>query len=142
MNINFKILNLFLSTKDIIRPHILKLIFVAPALDYQVNYSIGKKEKIAKKQGYYLGEKNTKFSYEYFVDERKHKVFKLLKKWDIPKLFIHGQKDPFVNYECSFKINKKCKNSNFVLIDNGDHSFHDEKAMQELLQLVISYIKS
>ena len=122
--------------------NILKLIFIAPALDYQVNYLVGKKEKIAKKQGYYLGEKNTKFSYEYFVDERKHKVFKILKKWDIPKLFIHGKKDPFVNYECSIKINKKCKNSNLVLIDNGDHSFHDEISMQELLQFVISYIKS
>ena len=123
------------------RFNILKLILIAPALDYQVNYLKSKEEKIAKKQGYYQRNLNSiKLSYEYFVYERKYKVFKILKKWNIPKLFIYGKIDPYVDYECSIKINEKCKNSNLILIDNGDHSFHDEEAMHELLKELINFI--
>ena len=100
-----------------------------------------KKEKIAKKKGFYQGENNWKFSYDYFVDERKHCAYKELYKWDVPKLFIHGTSDPYVNYKSSLKVSKKCKNGKLLLMQNGDHGFHNEEHMEKALNKTILFVK-
>lgn len=94
----------------------------------------GKQEKIAKKQGFYQGENGWKFPYEYFKDERRYKAYKNLYNWNVPKLFIHGTRDPYVNVSSSINISKKALNSKLVLIKNGDHGFHDIENMNEAIQ--------
>lgn len=100
-----------------------------------------KKEKIAKKNGFYPIEKGWKLCYEYFIDIKQYLDYSQIKKSNIPKLFIHGTKDPYVDYKYSIKMNKKCKNSKLILINGGDHGFHDENNMQEALTNTINFIK-
>lgn len=111
------------------------------ALDYfrKILNLPSKKEKIAKKQGYYCIEKGIKLSYNYFVDERKYFAYKNLYKWDVPKLFIHGTNDSYVNYKSSVKVSKKCKNSKLILIKNADY-VHDEYSMNLALKETINFI--
>ena len=85
-------------------------------------------------------EKGVQLSYDYFVDERKYFAYKNLYKWDVPKLFIHGTDDLYVNYKYSLKVSKKCKNSKLILIKNGDHGFHDEISMTLALKETINFI--
>ncbi len=122
--------------------NIKKIILWYGALDYfRTIFNLpSKKEKIAKKKGYYLIEKGVKLSYDYFVDERKYFAYKNLYKWDVPKLFIHGTNDLYVNYKSSLKVSKKCKNSKLILIKNGDHGFHDEISMTLALKETINFI--
>ena len=122
--------------------NIKKIVLWYGALDYfRTIFNLpSKKEKIAKKQGYYCIEKGIKLSYNYFVDERKYFAYKNLYKWEVPKLFIHGTKDPYVNYKSSIKVSKKCKNSKLVLIQNADHGFHDENSMNLALKETINFI--
>ena len=131
------------SLIDTNRFNIKKIILWYPALDYGRGiFNIpSNKERQAKKQGYYTIEKGCKLSYEYFVDERKYRAYKNLSKINIPILFVHGTNDPYVNYISSIKVSKKCKNSTIVLINNGDHGFHDENNMEEALQKTIIFIQ-
>ena len=128
---------------DNIKYKINKLIFWYGALDYgrKIFNLPNEKERVAKKQGYYEGEKGWKFPYSYFVDERKYITYKKIIKNNIHKLFVHGTKDPYVSYKSSVNINKKCTNSKIVLIENGDHGFHDEKNMKEALEKTLEFIK-
>lgn len=100
-----------------------------------------KKERIAKKQGYFEGEHGWKFPYKYFKDERKYRAYRNLYYWNVPKLFIHGTKDPFVNYNSSVMVSKKSLNSKLVLIKNGDHGFHNEENMKEAIEVTKNFIK-
>lgn len=100
-----------------------------------------KKEIKAKREGFYPIEKGWKLSYEYFIDIKQYLDYSQLKKSNIPKLFIHGTKDPYVNYKYSIKMNKECKNSKLVLIEGGDHGFHDKNNMKEALMNTINFIK-
>lgn len=100
-----------------------------------------KREKIAKKNGFYQIENGCKLSYEYFVDERKYATYKTLPKINIPLLFVHGINDPFVRYQSSLNTSKKCKNAKLVLIDKADHGFHNEEHMVEALNKTIEFIK-
>lgn len=101
-----------------------------------------KKEKIAKKIGFYRGENNWKFSYEYFLDERKYCAYKELYKWNVPKLFIHGTSDPYVNFKSSVKVSNRCLNSELLLIENGDHGFHNDEHMKLAIDKTILFIKN
>jgi pimeloyl-ACP methyl ester carboxylesterase len=120
-----------------------KLILWYPALDYGRGiFNIpSKKEKLAKEQGFYQFEKGCKLSYEYFVDERKYRAYKNLYTKDCYKLFIHGTKDPYVSFLSSKKISRKCKNSKLILIENADHSFHEELHMEKALEETVKFIK-
>lgn len=100
----------------------------------------GKKERQAKKTGYYKIENGWKLSYEYFKDERKYRAYNVLKRMNIPLLFVHGTNDPYVTYKSSIKTSKKCKNSKLILIPGGDHGFHNEDHMNEALTKTISFI--
>ena len=67
-----------------------KLVLWYPALDYGrgiFNFP-SKREKIAKKLGFYQIEKGCKLSYEYFVDERKYKAYRNLYKSGCQKVKI------------------------------------------------------
>ncbi len=122
--------------------NIKKIVLWYGALDYfRKPFNLpSKKEKMAKKEGYYCIEKGIKLSYNYFVDERKYFAYKNLYKWNVPKLFIHGTNDPYVNYKSSLKVSKKCKNAKLVLIKNGDHGFHDEESMKLALKETLNFI--
>lgn len=125
------------------RFNIEKIILWYPALDYGrgiFNFP-SKKEKEAKKTGFYQIEKGCKLSYEYFVDERKYCVYKELYKKDCPKLFVHGTADPYVSFVSSKKISRKCSNSKLILIENADHGFHEESHMEKALEETIKFIK-
>ena len=124
--------------------NIKKIILWYGALDYfrKIFNMPSKKEKIAKKQGYYQIEKGIKLSYNYFVDERKYFAYKNLYKWDVSKLFIHGTNDSYVNYKSSLKISKKCKNSKLILIKGGDHGFHTEDDLKFAIQETINFIQN
>lgn len=117
-----------------------------PALDYGrmgikglINLP-GKKELVAKKQGYYVMESGKKLSYEYFKDERNYLTYKHLEKKDIPLLFVHGTKDIHVPCESSIKISKLCKNSELFLVNGGDHGFHDDNSMIEAVNVTNSFL--
>ena len=121
-----------------------KVVLWYPALDYGrglFNFP-SKKEKIAKRTGYYQIENGGKLGYEYFKDERNYRAYKNLYKLNIPLLFIHGTSDPYVSCDYSININKKCKNSKLILIDGADHGFHTEQHMSEALNHTIQFIKN
>lgn len=121
-----------------------KIILWYPALNYRRGiFNIpSKKERKAKKIGYYVIEKGYKLSYEYFVDERKYRAYKNLNKMDVPILLIHGTKGPYIDYKYSVNISRKCKNSELFLIENGDHGFHEENNIKQALDKTIYFIKS
>ncbi len=123
--------------------YISKIILWYGALNYKFKlFNLpSHKEKIAKKQGYYPIEKGIKLSYDYFVDERKYFADKNLSKWDVPKLFIHGTNDPYVNYKSSVKVSHKCQNAQLILIKNGDHGFHNEECMNLALEETLKFIQ-
>ena len=120
-----------------------KMIFWYPALDYGrgIFNLPSKKERIAKKLGFYPIEKGCKLSYEYFVDERKYKAYKELYVKNCPKLFIHGTADPYVSYVSSKIISKKSLNSKLILIENADHGFHEKSHIKKALEETIKFIK-
>lgn len=122
--------------------NIKKIVLWYGALDYGrgILNLPGKKEKIARKQGFYQGEHGWKFPYEYFKDERKYKAYKNLYHWNVSKLFVHGTSDPYVNVSSSIKISKKSLNSKLVLIKNGDHGFHNIDNMNEAIKETEKFI--
>lgn len=120
-----------------------KLILWYPALDYGrgiFNFP-SKKEKEAKKIGFYKIENGCTLSYEYFFDERKYCAYKELYKKSCPKLFIHGTSDLYVPFSHSKKISEKCVNSKLILIENADHGFHEDLHMKEALSETVKFIK-
>lgn len=129
------------SLVDYKKFNITKLVLWYGALNYKKSILPSEKEKIAKKQGYYEIENGNKLSYEYFIDEKKYNAFKKLKSWNIDKLFIHGDKDPFVSVNSSIKISEKSPNSKLVIIKNGNHGFHNDKNMEEALKETIKFLK-
>lgn len=131
------------SNVDLSKHNIKKIILWYAAIDYGrglLNIP-SKKEKIAKKNGFYPIENGWKLSYEYFKDERNYTTYKKLQTINIPILFVHGAKDPFVTFKSSLSTSKKCKNSRLHLIDGGDHGFHNEENMKEALDITIDFIR-
>ncbi|MBR3161455.1 MAG: alpha/beta fold hydrolase [Bacilli bacterium] len=132
------------SNVDLNKYNIKKIILWYPAIDYGrglLNIP-SKKEKMAKRQGYYPIENGWKLSYEYFKDERKFATYKRLQKIDIPLLFVHGTSDPYVSYKSSLNTSKKCKDAKLHLIEGADHGFHNEDHMKEALEVTLNFIKN
>ena len=132
------------SNVDLNEYNIKKIILWYPAIDYGrglLNIP-SKKEKIAKRDGFYPIENGWKLSYNYFKDERKYTTYKVLQKIDIPILFVHGTKDPFVNYKSSLNTSKKCRNATLHLIEDADHGFHNEEHMKEALDITLKFINN
>ena len=128
------------SLVDYKRFNIVKLVLWYGAFNYKTSILPSKKEKIAKKQGYYEIEKDKKLSYEYFSDEKKYNAVNKLKSWNIDKIFIHGDKDQFVKVNSSVKISKKSPNSRLVIIRNGNHGFHNDENMEKALKETINFL--
>lgn len=132
------------SNVDLNSYDIRKIVLWYSAIDYGRGlFNIpSRKERIAKKQGYYPIENRWKLSYEYFKDERKYTTYKRLQKIDIPLLFVHGTFDRYVSYKSSVNTSKKCKNAKLHLIDGADHGFHNDEHMKEALEVTLNFIKN
>ncbi len=130
------------SLVDYHEHNIVKLILWYGALDYGrgVLNIPSKKELEAKRKGFFQIENGCKLSYNYYKDERKYKAYKNLYNWNVKKLFIHGDKDPYVKCSSSVNVSKKCKNSKLVVIEGGDHGFHKDECMIEALKETLKFI--
>ena len=132
------------SNIDLNKYDIKKIVLWYPAIDYGrglLNIP-SKKEKMAKKDGFYPIENGWKLSYDYFKDERKFTTYKRLQKIDIPLLFVHGTSDLYVSYKSSLNTSKKCKDAKLHLIEGADHGFHNEDHMKEALEVTLNFIKN
>ena len=132
------------SNVDLNKYDIKKIILWYPAIDYGrglLNIP-SKKERVAKKKGFYLIENGWKLSYDYFKDERNYRTYKLLQKISIPLLFVHGTSDPYVSFKSSLNTSKKCKNATLHLIEGADHGFHNDEHMKEALEITMNFIKN
>ncbi|NLC48095.1 MAG: alpha/beta hydrolase, partial [Tenericutes bacterium] len=130
------------SLIEIEKYNVIKIILWYPSLDYNRTWMnlAGKKEKYAKKIGYYQFKNGTKLSYEYFKDERSYYTFKELRKQNLPVLFVHGTNDHYVEVKSSIKVSKKCKNAKLFLIEGGDHGFHKDDDMIKALNITVEFL--
>ena len=104
--------------------------------------------KIAEKGGYYTSKSmNTgeefKFGLQLFKETYKYKPYDYLMKCNLPKLFVHGDKDSVLPYKLSEDVSNKCNNSTFKLIKNGEHTFMNSDAtINEAIEVTIDFIKN
>lgn len=78
-----------------------------------------------------IGSSKFRVGKELFVELRKLKPWKELKKIKIPILFIHGDKDEHVPYEDSVKYANLLKTAKLKTIYGAKHGFHDNKMHAE-----------
>ena len=87
--------------------------------------------------------KEFKFGLELFKETYKYKPYENLSKCNLPKLFVHGNKDSALPYELSETISSKCNNSIFKLIKNGEHTFMNLKEIiDEAVKETIDFINN
>ena len=104
--------------------------------------------KQAEKDGYYTSRSmNTaeefKFGLELFKETYKYKPYENLIKCNLPKLFVHGDKDSALPFKLSETVSKQCSNSIFKLIKNGEHTFmNSNTAINEAIDVTINFIKN
>ena len=133
--------------------NVLGLISWYGALDYfgtieEDSFFSEEHKKIAERNGYFeIKSKRTGKSFRLGKDLYKEiyslTPYKELVKVDLPVLFVHGLEDQMVPYDLSVKISKECKNSQLVLIENGDHTFdNDSKALSDAIDASINFIKT
>ena len=121
-------------------------------LDYDYarfgNLFTEKNMKQAEKDGYYISRSmNTgeefKFGLELFKETYKFKPYENLINCDLPKLFVHGDKDSALPCELSKNVSNQCSNSIFKFIKNGEHTFMNlDTAINEAIDVTIDFIKS
>lgn len=104
--------------------------------------------KQAEKYGYYVSRSmNTgeeyKFGLDLFKETYKYKPYEHLINCNLPKLFVHGDKDSALPYELSESVSKQCSNSIFMLIKNGEHTFMNScDIIDEAIETTIDFIKN
>lgn len=104
-------------------------------------------KKIAQENGFYISKsmnsgKEFKFGLELFNEVYQFKPYEELKKCNFPKLFVHGEIDSAVPYKLSKDVAKMCNNAKFELIENGEHTFQNEKdAIEKAVDVTINFIK-
>lgn len=104
--------------------------------------------KQAEKDGYYISRsmntgKEFRFGLELFKETYKYKPYENLIKCNLPKLFVHGDKDSVLPYELSEKVSKQCSNSIFQLIKNGEHTFmNSNDTIDSAIDVTIDFIKN
>ena len=123
------------------------------ALDYKATiedeafFSLEHK-KIAERDGYFpIESKRTgkvfKLGLPLFNEIDEIVPYKKLIEVDLPILFVHGLVDDMVPYQLSEKVCSLCKNAKLMLIENGNHTFNNDKnALDEAIGVSIEYIKS
>lgn len=101
--------------------------------------------QIAKEKGYYeIISKRTGRSFKLGIKlyEEIHKLipYEYLIKKDIPILFVHGLVDTMIPYTLSEKVHRLCKNSELILIENGDHIFdNDKQALEKACNVTVEF---
>lgn len=104
-------------------------------------------KRIAEENGYYeVKSKRTgkifKLGLPLYEEVYKIVPYKSLITVELPILFVHGLIDNMVPYELSVKVSKLCKNSRLELIENGTHTFdNDKNALDKAINVSISYVK-
>lgn len=69
--------------------------------------------------------------------------YESLKNCNLPKLFVHGDKDSALPYELSEKVSNNCTNSSFKLIKGGEHTFMNfDDAINVAINTTIEFIKN
>lgn len=105
-------------------------------------------KKISEQNGYYeiiskRTGKSFKLGYELYKEIYSIIPYEHLAKVNLPILFVHGLCDKMVPYELSIKVSKLCKNSKLELIENGDHTFdNDKNALNKAINASINFIKN
>ena len=105
-------------------------------------------KKEAELNGYYISRSmNTgeefKFGLELFNETYKYKPYGSLKECNLPKLFVHGDKDSALPYELSERVSNNCTNSSFKLIKGGEHTFmNSDESINEAIDVTIEFIKN
>lgn len=103
-------------------------------------------KNIAKEHGFYIsrsmhGGKEFKFGIDLFDEVDSFKPYEEIQKCSLPKLFVHGDKDEAVPYKLSEEVSKKCINSRFVLIENGEHTFQNSNdAIKKAVDATVDFI--
>jgi dienelactone hydrolase len=63
------------------------------------------------------------FVEDYFAQEERYNLERSCEKIDVPSLFIHGTGDTTVPFADAEKLNEWSRNSDLLLIENGNHTF-------------------
>lgn len=98
--------------------------------------------------GYYISRSiNTgeefRFGLELFDETYQYKPYERLKECNLPKLFVHGDKDSALPYELSERVSNNCANSTFKLIKGGEHTFmNSNESINEAIDVTIEFIKN
>lgn len=129
-------------------PNVVALILWYPALVYSdaEMFSQNNVEK-AMKNGFLETESmNTgkiyNFSKKLMMETREYSPYDTMLKCDLPKLFIHGNKDTVVPCSRTKSLAEESKNSEIVIIENGTHGFFDnEQHLNEMINCTIDYVK-
>lgn len=72
------------------------------------------------------------FVEDFFAQEERYDLEQNCAKINVPSLFIHGTADQTVPSFYAEKLNKWTKNSELVLIENGDHTFGGKHPFMEV----------
>jgi len=122
------------------------------ALDYEYikygNLFTEENRIIAARDGFYKSKslnsgKEFKFGLELFNEIDNIKPYEELEKNKLPKLFVHGDVDSAIPHQLSEEISKKCSNSKFVFIKNGEHCFKNSKeSLNKAIDTTIDFIKN
>ncbi|MCG2717412.1 MAG: lysophospholipase [Nanoarchaeota archaeon] len=106
--------------------------FFDPKLPWQKKYFGEPAIQRITEQGFTkIGSSGFKVGKALFDEVRCLKPWKELEKIKIPVLFIHGDKDSYVDYNDSVKYSKLPKNSSLKTIKNAEHGFHDNGPDEE-----------
>lgn len=131
-------------------PKVQGLVLLYPAVDFSVakqgNLFTDENKQEAIKNGYYVSKsvstgKEFRFGLEMFNEIDKYKPYEKLEKLNLPILFVHGTSDRVVPYELSVEVSKVCNNAKVELIDNGDHTFDNDKlAEQSAIEKITEFV--
>ena len=87
--------------------------------------------------------KSFRFSEELMVETTKFNPFTKLENNNLPKLFIHGDKDLSVDYTSTIECAKKSPNSELIILKNGTHGFFTEPMLfNQVIDKTIIFIKN
>ena len=88
-----------------------------------------------------MGSRKFKLGIKLFNEIKFLKPYQELKKYKKPILFVHGDKDSYVDYQESIRFSKLLK-AKLITIKDAEHGFQDKKEWQEkAINKTISFFK-
>ena len=88
-----------------------------------------------------VGSRKFKLGIKLFNEIRFLKPYQELKKYKKPILFVHGDKDSYVDYQESIRFSKLLK-AKLITIKDAEHGFQDKREWQEkAINKTISFFK-